>query len=447
MKRMLKRILILSVLAAAGLVAFRVLSRRRSRPSEPYRWSPPAAPPPAVHVEVHTSESEARSPVEAASEPESTAAAEAVDAPATAAIEMAIESPVRASVGEAPTPTPEVPASDQSSAGGQPTGVNVPGASADPDFLTSYFEKVAETPDEQLVERLAGLAEPGLELVAEVSAPETERFSPPPPPEPPHALAEASTQAAETPAESAEPETSWESPAASAVHSQGLSEFPEALEEALTELAPMPIVPPPRRTAESYLDEGNVYFNVGQYKLAIERYTTAVEMDRDLVAAYYNRANARTRSGEFESALSDYDRALVLQPFDADALNNRGMLHLYRANYADALRDFNAALVIDPADTTVMVNRGLAHLHSGDASKALENFREAATVDGEDAAAHYGASQASAVLGNTEEALLSVARALELNPGYAREAAGDPNLTSLQGDPTFLKLLRDSGAQ
>ena len=94
-----------------------------------------------------------------------------------------------------------------------------------------------------------------------------------------------------------------------------------------------------------------------------------------------------------------------------------------------------------------MVNRGLAHLHSGDASKALENFREAATVDGEDAAAHYGASQASAVLGNTEEALLSVARALELNPGFAREAAGDPNLTSLQGDPTFLKLLRDSGAQ
>ncbi|MYH68032.1 MAG: hypothetical protein F4152_05655, partial [Dehalococcoidia bacterium] len=26
------------------------------------------------------------------------------------------------------------------------------------------------------------------------------------------------------------------------------------------------------RTAASYLDEGNVYFNVGQYALAIERY-------------------------------------------------------------------------------------------------------------------------------------------------------------------------------
>ena len=202
-----------------------------------------------------------------------------------------------------------------------------------------------------------------------------------------------------------------------------------------------------QRDAESYLDEGNVYFNVGQYGLAIERYGKALELAPDLTAAYYNRANARTRAGEYDDALGDYNRALNLQPQDADALNNRGMLHLYRASYYDALVDFNAALAIDPRDTTVMVNRGLAHLHGGDAAAALVDFQEAATLDNGDAAAHYGAGQAAATLNNRDEALRHLSRAVELDGSYAREAAADPKLQSLQGDDGFMRLLRESGTR
>ena len=446
MKRLLKRILFLSLLAGAGLVAFRMLSRRR-KSSEPYSWSPAPPSAPAVQVEVHAPEpgrEEVPAPVEGF--------VEAVDAPEAPELETGLRPPV---APEPPPPEPPVEWSPEPTEATVPPEEEAPAttdaprveseavptpeeteAAGEPDFLTDYFNKLADTADEDLVGRLAGLAEPDRELGPK--APEMP-LAPPLPLEP----------ATEPPSEAAEPMSSWEVPAAPASPpdpTQGPSELPESLEAALTEIAPMPIVPPPRRTAESYLDEGNVYFNVGQYKLAIERYSTAVEMDRELVAAYYNRANARTRSGDFEAALNDYDRALELQPFDADALNNRGMLHLYRANYADAVRDFNAALGIDPSDTTVIVNRGLARLHSGDAANALQDFREAVAVDGQDAAAHYGASQASAVLGNHDEAIRSVARALDLNPGYAREAAGDPSLASLQGDPAFLKLLRDSGA-
>ena len=225
------------------------------------------------------------------------------------------------------------------------------------------------------------------------------------------------------------------------------TELIASVEEALSDLEPAAIVPPPRRSAESYLDEGNVYFNVGQYALAIERYTQALQLDANLTAAYYNRANARTRSGDFDGALGDYNRALELQPNDADALNNRGMLHLYRANYSAALRDFNGALSADPTDTTVMVNRGLAHLHSGDSAAALVDFQEAIRMDSSDAAAHYGAAQASASAGNRGEALRYIERTLALDPAYAREAAGDPRLQSLQGDEDFLRLLRQSGSR
>jgi tetratricopeptide (TPR) repeat protein len=223
--------------------------------------------------------------------------------------------------------------------------------------------------------------------------------------------------------------------------------LPESLEEALSSLPPREITTAGQRDAESYLDEGNVYFNVGQYALAIERYGKALELAPDLTAAYYNRANARTRAGDYDAALEDYDRALTLQPGDADTLNNRGMLHLYRASYAEALQDFNAALSIDPTDTTVMVNRGLAHLHGGEAGAALVDFQEAASLDTNDAAAHYGAAQAAAVLENRDESLRHLGRALDLDPGYAREAASDPKLSSLQGNSDFLRLLRESGSR
>jgi tetratricopeptide (TPR) repeat protein len=235
--------------------------------------------------------------------------------------------------------------------------------------------------------------------------------------------------------------------AATAVETAREDALPQAVEDALSTLPGQNIAALGQRDAESHLDEGNVYFNVGQYGLAIERYGKAIELAPDLIAAYYNRANARTRAGEYDGALDDYNQALRLQPNDPDALNNRGMLHLYRAAYGEALQDFNAALAIDPTDTTVMVNRGLAHLHGGDAAAALVDFQEAASLDVNDAAAHYGASQAAATLGNRDESLRHVSRALEIDPAYAREAAADPKLQPLQGDENFLQLLRESGTR
>ena len=105
------------------------------------------------------------------------------------------------------------------------------------------------------------------------------------------------------------------------------------------------------RTAASYLDEGNVYFNVGQYELAIERYTRALEERPGIPAALYNRATAHTRLGQFDAALADYGRTLELTPVDIDALNNRGMLRLYRSEPEEALARLRASPLAQPGGT------------------------------------------------------------------------------------------------
>lgn len=350
-----------------------------------------------------------------------------------------------------------VGATDEVLAGDRDDGIPASAEAVEPDsrdFLTQAFERLAATPEVELE-----LPEAPPVVEPRNSPPFGESFAPVP------ALAD------EEPWQPVDVATGIEQPAGAAtvgdVSSQTWADLDEltvkqsdqfaarsedgsgleSIEQALTDVAPERIQLAPSRNAESYLDEGNVYFNVGQYSLAIERYTRALELDSSLIAAYYNRANARTRSGEFDNALADYNEALALQPDDADALNNRGMLHLYRTNYAAALRDFDAALSADPSDTTVMVNRGLAHLHGGEPRAALGDFRAAITIDVEDAAAQYGAAQASVALGDRDAALSYVEHAIRLDSAYAREAAADPRLMLLQGDDRFLRMLRESGAR
>ncbi len=453
MKRIIRLLMILGLVSVAVYVVASVMRRRQASPV-PQRWTPPTvepAPPPTPAAGFEAAE-EAAELAEEIAEAESEGMAPPRDFPAadvavssegaliqpeTVALDVEPEAPehedVAAAEAEGMAAPPESAPVDMAfTASGAPV-VAEPGTVAAPgvDDALDFAEMLeAAEHGRDLLEELPGVAAaagtPAAMAEADVVAEAFEEL--------------AATLVEETPELADTPGPTPEAPAAPE------EQLFDSVEEALTDMEPAPIVPPPRRTAESYLDEGNVYFNVGQYGLAIERYTQAIEMDRDLTAAFYNRANARTRSGDLDNALLDYDRALELQPDDADALNNRGMLHLYRANYAAALRDFNGALAADPTDSTVMVNRGLAHLHGGDPAAGLVDFREAIRLDATDAAAQYGAAQASATLGNRDEALRHVGRALEIDPAYAREAAADPKLAMLQGDEEFLKLLRQSGS-
>jgi len=401
-KTLLRALAILGVISVAAYLAARVMRRRGAGKPEWGSWAPPTVEPPP-----------------APPQPEPPATSERDEAGA------------EASRPEAPEqPEPPIPPTAEAEADAGDT-------EPEPADIAPADQTVPSTESPVDFEEVLEAAEHGRDLYEEAPASLTaESVAGAPEPGPFDELTEAFNRLAATPEpETPEPETPGDD-----------EPLLGAVEEALSDIEPAPIPSAANRSAESHLDEGNVYFNVGQYGLAIERYSQAIEADARLTAAHYNRANARARAGDLDGALQDYDRAIELNPADADALNNRGMLHLYRANYSAAISDFDGALAADPSDPTVMVNRGLARLHMGAAGEALADFRAASTMDDADAAAHYGAAQALATLGNREEALRSISRALEIDPGYAREAAGDPRLAMLQGDDEFLRLLRQSGS-
>jgi Flp pilus assembly protein TadD len=210
---------------------------------------------------------------------------------------------------------------------------------------------------------------------------------------------------------------------------------------------PVDAAPPADPAATALLEEGNAFFNVGQYSLAIERYTGALERSPQLVAALYNRGNAYARTGDLDRARADYDRAIGLVPGDADALNNRGMVHLYRGDYRAAKSDFDRAVDLAPDDMTILVNRGLAWLHVGQPERAMIDFRDAMEHAPSDGAAYYGGAQAAVRSGDFGSALDYLRHAFSIDHTYVREAAADPMLAGLDGYEPFHRLLRQFGAR
>jgi tetratricopeptide (TPR) repeat protein len=200
---------------------------------------------------------------------------------------------------------------------------------------------------------------------------------------------------------------------------------------------------PRTRPAASYLDEGNVYFEIGQIERALERFERAIALDPTLAAAYYNRANALRRLGDPAAALLDYDCAAVLLPDDAEVLNNRGLTLLDAGRTDDAIADFVRAAALQPDDAAIAVNLAAARLEAGDAPGALAEFERALVLQPA-ADAEYGAALALTRLGRGEEALERLARALAREPGLGEAAVAEPAFAALRADPRFASLLAGS---
>ena len=83
--------------------------------------------------------------------------------------------------------------------------------------------------------------------------------------------------------------------------------------------------------AGSSSEDPNAYFNqglanaeAGDFGLAIENYTKAIELDPDLAEAYNDRGLAKANLGDLEQALVDFDQAIELDPDYAEGLHQSG---------------------------------------------------------------------------------------------------------------------------
>lgn len=130
-------------------------------------------------------------------------------------------------------------------------------------------------------------------------------------------------------------------------------------------------------SATFYVGQGDAFFKVGNYTLAIVAYTCAVAQDSTYAPAYANRGFAYSAQGNEDQALADYNQALELDELLVSAYNNRGILYMNQGNFGLAINDFTLAVSLDPAYATAFHNRALVHAAEGNYDLAITDLEQA----------------------------------------------------------------------
>ncbi|CAB1061458.1 hypothetical protein D1BOALGB6SA_6231 [Olavius sp. associated proteobacterium Delta 1] len=99
---------------------------------------------------------------------------------------------------------------------------------------------------------------------------------------------------------------------------------------------------------EDWFEKGLMLSRAQQYDMAIEAFSTAIELIAGDFEAYNYRGVALTYQGDFDGAVADYTMALQIKPGYAEALHNRGFAWVRKGNLSQALNDLSQAIEINP---------------------------------------------------------------------------------------------------
>ncbi len=179
-----------------------------------------------------------------------------------------------------------------------------------------------------------------------------------------------------------------------------------------------------------YGNRGNLYRDQQKYKLALDDYNKAIELNPNHAGAYYNRALLYSDQKKYDLALSDYDKAIEINPNYAEAYVNRGVLYRLQEKYELALADYDKAIELNRNDAVAYYNRGNLYKNLQKYELALSDYSKAIELNPNFAMAYNNRGLLYYDQKKYELALADWNKAIELNPNLAEAYYNRGNLYS-----------------
>ncbi|HEY7539032.1 MAG TPA: tetratricopeptide repeat protein [Methylomirabilota bacterium] len=191
---------------------------------------------------------------------------------------------------------------------------------------------------------------------------------------------------------------------------------------------------------------GAALLKEGKFEEAAAELEKAAEAAPKSAVIQSNLAYAYDRQGRTEDAVAAYRKALELDPANTIVRNNLANLYSKQGQYEDAAREFEDLVQRDPGNATAKAN-----LEAMQKNKAVLQERKdqvSSAIQGADAKprdpqAAYNAARVYARLGDNDQALTWLNKALDLGYDQFDYLRLDPSLVNLKKDPRFLKLLEE----
>ncbi|OQR99939.1 hypothetical protein ACHHYP_03886 [Achlya hypogyna] len=97
----------------------------------------------------------------------------------------------------------------------------------------------------------------------------------------------------------------------------------------------------PVREAHVRFGRAYAYYRLGQYKKALQDFTSCIEMDPAWPLAHFNRGCTYYHMGKLEKAIQDISKAIKFDPKNKNFLDTRAMLYRENGYFREAIGDYN----------------------------------------------------------------------------------------------------------
>ena len=127
-----------------------------------------------------------------------------------------------------------------------------------------------------------------------------------------------------------------------------------------------------------------LYFKAGLYDLSISDYTMIIESNSSFVVNAYTyrmRGQVYLQKGDFEHALADFNRALRAEPTSEDTLIARAKLYIAENRLGLAIEDCTTVLKLWPNSSSAYLRRGIAYELKKADTLAEEDLTKSITID------------------------------------------------------------------
>ncbi|HYL28692.1 MAG TPA: protein kinase [Gemmatimonadales bacterium] len=186
-----------------------------------------------------------------------------------------------------------------------------------------------------------------------------------------------------------------------------------------------------------------------QYEEARREFETAIRLNPKLYEAHYLYARACMQEGHLEDAVRHYEEASRVRPEDYQALLLMQAPLKGLGRMADALAALRRGLQVaekhlelNPDDARALYLGGGALVQLGDRPRGLEWARRSLSIDPEDSALLYNVACVYALVGQTDDAIGCLEKAIQNGFGHREWLENDTDLNALRGDPRFETLRR-----
>lgn len=209
---------------------------------------------------------------------------------------------------------------------------------------------------------------------------------------------------------------------------------------------------------------GDIFMARKNYADAADYYYRALKESSFKNATVWNKLGiAFQEEGKFHSARKAYTSATRAQKDFAEAWNNLGTVYFMEKKYSHSVKFYQRAIELKGDNATFHINLGISYSRVGKYADAVQEYRTALGIDPKvlteesllgtvihttesDVKFYFYMAKAFASVGDEENAVHYLRRALEDGFNDRKRIDEDPDFKKISNSPAFVELMRNPPA-